>query len=197
MNRRTIAGLVTAAIAVTACSSGDGRTLDPPTEPLPAPPVVATTAPVVTAPPELSLVMPWPDGAPIPTRHTCDDADVSPAMTWANVPAGTIELAITLTDLDAPDYVHWIVYAIPPDRTSLTEAALPGGVLAMTNSAGITGFSGPCPPPGQQHRYQFTVHALNQQLEVADDAPATEVISILNQIAIDQSSVSGTYARAE
>ena len=42
----------------------------------------------------------------------------------------------------------------------------------------------------------FTLYALNQQLEAADDAPATEVVSMLNLTAIDQSSVSGTFARS-
>jgi phosphatidylethanolamine-binding protein (PEBP) family uncharacterized protein len=40
------------------------------------------------------------------------------------------------------------------------------------------------------------VHALNQQLEVADDASAAEVVELLNQTALAQSSVSGTYTRA-
>jgi len=40
------------------------------------------------------------------------------------------------------------------------------------------------------------VHALNQQVEVADDASATEVVDLLNQTSILESSVSGTYARS-
>ena len=55
---------------------------------------------------------------------------------------------------------------------------------------------GPCPPIGDEHRYLFTVHALNQQLEPADGMSATEVIEILNLTSVDQSSVSGTYVRA-
>ena len=52
------------------------------------------------------------------------------------------------------------------------------------------------PPGSDAHTYLFTVHALNQQVEVADDASATEVVDLLNQTSILESSVSGTYARS-
>jgi phosphatidylethanolamine-binding protein (PEBP) family uncharacterized protein len=84
---------------------------------------------------------------------------------------------------------------VPPGRTAIAEGEVPAGSWLWANSEGEADFSGPCPPPGVEHRYQFTVHALNQQLEAADDAPATEVVSMLNLTAIDQSSVSGTFAR--
>ncbi len=186
-------------LVAVACDSGDGRTLDPPTAPLPPPPVPATSLPPEPTAPllaSLRMVAPWQDGAPIPVRHTCDGENLAPALTWTDVPAGTVELAVTVTDLDAAGTVHWILYAIPPDRASILEDEVPPGAFQWANSSGNAGYDGPCPPIGEEHRYQFTVHALNQQLEAADDAPATEVISILNLIVIDQSSVSGTFARA-
>lgn len=192
-------------MVATACDTGDGRTLDPPTQPLPAPslaepalttePPVPTQQPVPTEPAQLQLIAPWQDGAEIPVRHTCDGEDLSPALTWTNVPAGTIELAVSVTDLDAGGFVHWILYAIPSTQGGLAESEVPAGVFAWANSYGNQGWDGPCPPAGENHRYQFTVHALNQQVEAADNATAAEVISILNLIAIDQSSVSGTFVR--
>jgi Raf kinase inhibitor-like YbhB/YbcL family protein len=189
---------VIVALLAAACDTDDGRQLDDPTEPLPAPPVPASTLPPEpTQPAALQLFMPWPDAADVPVRHTCEGEDIAPAMSWTDVPAGTVELAVTVTDLDAAGFVHWIVYGIPPDVTSLREGSLPDGVFEWPNSFGSSGYGGPCPPAGELHLYQFTVHALNQQLEAADDAPATEVISILNQIAIDQSSVAGAFVRSE
>lgn len=188
-------GAVTATL--TACST-DGRTLDKPTFPLPAPPLPATTvAPETTAPPQLLMIAPWQDGASIPTRYTCDDDDVAPALTWTNVPVGTVELAVTVTDLDAADFAHWILYGLEPDETGLVEGVVPNGAFQWSNSFGVKGWNGPCPPAGQTHRYQFTIHALNQQLELADDAPASDVISVLNLTSIAKRSVSGTYVRTE
>ena len=191
--------LATALIGLLVAACGDdGRTLDTPTAPLPV-----TTVPVVTLPPEvpaaapLGLVAPWPDGAQIPARYVCDGDGVSPALTWSNIPFETSELAVTVTDLDAGQATLWIVYAITPDRTGLVEGVIPDGALEWVNTLGSTGWQPPCPPLGESHRYQFTVHALNQQLEVADDASAAEVIATLNLIAIDQASVTGTVVRSE
>jgi Raf kinase inhibitor-like YbhB/YbcL family protein len=194
-HRRSIALVVL--LAVAACDVGDGRTLDEPTFPLPATTLPADTIPPETAPPpELFLVAPWANGSPIPERYTCDGEDVSPALSWSNLPAGTMELAITVTDPDAGGFVHWIVSAITPETTGLVEGEVPGGAREWINDFGELGWNGPCPPAGPAHLYQFTVHALNQPLQLADDVPAAEVISTLNLIAIGQRSVSGTYARS-
>ncbi len=61
----------------------------------------------------------------IPTRHTCDGADVSPALSWSDPPAGTKSFALVVDDPDAPDpraptrtWVHWVLYRIPASATS-------------------------------------------------------------------------------
>ena len=188
--------MATLAVVGGACR-GDGRELRDPTAPLP--PTTTTTlapgaTPVVTPAAVFSLLTPWPDGAAIPARHTCDDVDVSPALTWTNLPEGTVEVALTMNDLDA-GIVHWVVTGIDLDATSSIEGQVPDGAAVWPNDLGVAGWSGPCPPAGETHRYLFTVHALNQQLEVADDASAAEVVALLNQTALEQRSVSGTYAR--
>ena len=55
-------------------------------------------------------------GAPIPARHAGDGEDVSPALAWGPVPAGTRELCLLFEDADAPrpqPWVHWLVAGIP------------------------------------------------------------------------------------
>lgn len=187
-------------LSATACDTDDGREMKDPVYP---PPV--TAPPETTPPPEtplpppaplMQLVAPWQDGAEIPVRHTCDGEDVSPALSWVNVPEGTVELAVTVTDPDAGDFVHWIIYAVDPTRTGLLEGETPPEALQWQNSFGDSAWAGPCPPAGAPHLYRFTVYALNQQLEVADDASAAEAISMLELIAIQQATVTGTYARA-
>lgn len=189
-------------LALAACSN-DGRELDDPTFPLPVP--TTTTQPPsatldVTAPPPvlgLTVLTPWQDGATVPARYTCDDLDLSPAITWSNVPADAIELALTVTDLDAENFAHWVVIGIDPTTSGTTEGEAPVNARVWTNSFGESGWGGPCPPQGDDpHTYLFTVHALNQPFVPADDASAVEVVELLNQLAVAQSSVSGTYARA-
>lgn len=189
--------IVCGVVTLGGCDTDDGRTLDPPVFPPPATTMPAPTVPPTQppAPEPLDLVAPWPDDAAVPARHTCDGDDVSPALTWANVPSEAVELAITVTDLDAPDFVHWIVYGIAVETTGLAEATVPDGASVWPNGSGGTDYVGPCPPDGEEHRYLVTIHALNQQLEPADGMSATEIIEILNLTSVDQSSVSGTYAR--
>lgn len=157
-----------------------------------------TTLPPGTLPPEptaaaaLTLVAPWVDGTPLPQRYTCADVGVSPALTWSNVPPGTVELALSVVDLDAEEFVHWLVYAISPIEPGFAEGQPPDASFEWPNSAGQAAWFSPCPPTGEEHRYSFTIYALNQQLEAADDASANEVLSILEATTIAQSSVTGT-----
>src|SRR3712207_3255563 len=53
---------------------------------------------------------------PIPKRHTGEGGDVSPALSWTNVPDGTRSLALVCHDPDAPltyGWTHGVVYGSP------------------------------------------------------------------------------------
>lgn len=56
----------------------------------------------------------------IPSKFTCEGADISPALAWSDIPAGAKSLALIVDDPDAPDpaspkmtWVHWVLYNIP------------------------------------------------------------------------------------
>jgi len=187
--------LLIPALLLGACGDRSGKTLETPIFDPPEPPVESSLPTEPTAPPvavmPLTLTASWVDGATVPGRQTCLGDGVSPALTWTNVPAGTIELAVTVVDGDADGYVHWIVYAIQPDQLGLIEGQLPDVAFAWVNSAGEQAFEPLCPPTGETHRYRFTLYALNQQLEVADDAGASDVIAQLEATTIEQVSVFG------
>lgn len=187
----TVTCLAAAALVLTACGDRSGKTLRDPIFPPPAT-TPDSTVPVDTAAPEpLSLIAPWVDGAEIPGRHTCFGDGAAPALSWPNVPTGTIELAVVAVDLDADKSLIWSMSGIAPVQAGLAENEVPLGAILWTNAAGEAAWSPPCPPDGETHVFQFTVYALNQQLEVADDADATELIAMLNMTAIASSSVSG------
>jgi Raf kinase inhibitor-like YbhB/YbcL family protein len=105
----------------------------------------------------------------IPMRFTCDGEDVSPAINWSGVPAGTRSFALIVDDPDAPDpeapkmvWVHWVLYNLPADSGGLPEAvsSLSAGTLEGRNDWKRTGWGGPCPPIGR-HRYFFKLYALD------------------------------------
>ncbi len=110
----------------------------------------------------------------IPTVHTCEGQDRSPALAWSGVPEGARSLALVVDDPDAPDparplrtYVHWVLHDIPPSATGLPSgvapADLPPGTREGTNDWKRTGYGGPCPPIGR-HRYFFKLYALDTRL---------------------------------
>ena len=64
-------------------------------------------------------------------KFTCDGADISPALEWSGLPAGTRSLALIVDDPDAPDpenpkmtWVHWVLYNIPAEASGLSEAVM-------------------------------------------------------------------------
>jgi len=101
----------------------------------------------------------------VDVRYTCDGLNVSPALSWSAGPAGTGSYAVVLSDIDAPDYHHWVVANISPGVVSLDEAFADPTVVLGRNSAGKDGYTGPCPPKGERHTYDVAVYALDQMLE--------------------------------
>jgi Raf kinase inhibitor-like YbhB/YbcL family protein len=212
--RRLALSLLAVALltATAACDTGDGKELQPPTQPAPTTSVApsATTAPLGdgvlddgvldTLPaepvdPTFSLATPWGQLAPIDARYSCDGDDVSPSISWSVPPDGTVETAVVMRDLDADGLVHWLVTGIDPTFGAIPEGAMPGSARLRTNSFGVAGWSGPCPPAGEEHEYLVTVYALNRPLEAADEVPANEVVDLLERLAIAVADRSGTFAR--
>jgi Raf kinase inhibitor-like YbhB/YbcL family protein len=98
----------------------------------------------------------------------CTGNNQSPQISWENAPKGTKSFALTAYDPDAPTgsgWWHWVVYDINKELKSI-----PRGVGSQEqsenfkfgrNDFGQYTYGGACPPEGQEHRYQFTVYALD------------------------------------
>lgn len=103
--------------------------------------------------------------------YTCDVSNApSPALSWTAGPAGTLSYAVVMTDLSiAAPNLHWIIYDVPANTTSLAAAIpkvyepgapAPAGSKQSKASWGPDyGYFHPCPPSGD-HDYVFTVYAL-------------------------------------
>ena len=113
------------------------------------------------------------DGGDIPSKYTCDGADVSPPLSWDGVPPTARSLALIVDDPDAPDpaapkhtWVHLVVVDLPADSGGLPENVrrLAHGRIGM-NDWNRTSWGGPCPPIGR-HRYVFKLFALDRVLEL-------------------------------
>src|SRR5438132_589474 len=83
----------------------------------------------------------FPDGGQFPVKFSQAAEGVapgegrSPAISWANVPAGTQGFVLHMHDMDlarnrtADDQVHWVVWNIPAAATGLAEGAPKGSRL--------------------------------------------------------------------
>src|SRR3989454_5607332 len=88
-------------------------------------------------------------GEMIPKKYTCDGPDVSPPLSWSDVPAGAKSLALIADDPDAPmgTWVHWVAWNIPPNARGLEEGvpkkdSLPNGMKQGTTDFRSIGYGG-------------------------------------------------------
>jgi Raf kinase inhibitor-like YbhB/YbcL family protein len=144
---------------------------------------------------ELTLTAPWLDGDVIDPRYTCDGDNIAPGLQWSAAPEGTVEIAITMRDLQVPDFAHWTIAGIAADQTSLDEDTVPIGAYEATNGLGAIGYTGPCPPAGSTHTYALTVHYLDARSDLTDGVASGELIDVITAAEIASVEVDGTFSR--
>ncbi len=155
-----------------------------------------------------------PPGGVIPLAQVydgfgCTGANVSPALSWSEPPAGTRSFALLVHDPDAPTggsgWWHWVVLDLAGGLRALPAGAgrgdgtgLPPGARQIRTDYGTPGWGGPCPPQGDKaHRYVFTLHALKvEKLEVPAEATAALAGYLVNANSLGTASFTGTYGRS-
>lgn len=141
------------------------------------------------------------NGGGIPDKYTGTGADVSPALSFSDLPDGTASLAIICHDPDAPlvkpgtyGFVHWVLYGIPG-----SVAGLPEGVADYTcgvNDFGNAGYGGPMPPAGHgTHHYFFWLLALDAAPELPEGLTMWELLERIEPHVIGMNRLVGTYSR--
>ncbi len=154
------------------------------------------------------------EGDAIPVKFTCDGADYSPRLEISDIPKNAKSLALICDDPDAPvgDWVHWVLFNIPPEvgvlpenlnkspeaKTKVKDREV--SIFQGKNDFGKFGYNGPCPPRGSAHRYYFKVYALDTDLKF-DDSQLQKGITkamLLEKIkghVLGEASLMGKYKR--
>lgn len=145
------------------------------------------------------------NGQPIPKKHTGEGEDVSPELSWRDVPSGTKELALIMDDPDAPrgTWVHWVIARIPPATPGLKENISkaeqlkdPSGAIQGNNSWPTIGYRGPMPPPGHGvHHYHFKLYALDTVLPVKPGLTKEDLLAAMRGHVLAEAETVGTYER--
>ncbi|HEU0032552.1 MAG TPA: YbhB/YbcL family Raf kinase inhibitor-like protein [Kofleriaceae bacterium] len=141
------------------------------------------------------------EGGEIPSKYTCEGADLSPPLRWTGVPPNTKSLALVVDDPDAPDpaaprvtWVHWVVVDLPADAGGLDEGVkrLAHGRFGV-NDWKRAQWGGPCPPVGR-HRYFFKLYALDRVLELARPSKS-ELARAMTGHVLAEATLVGTYQK--
>ena len=164
----------------------------------------------------LTLTIPsFPDGGMFPVQYSQAAPGVpvgegtSPAINWANAPAGTQSFVINMHDLDfarnktTDDQAHWIVWNLPGTLTGLPEGVPKGSQLADGSyQISATGpmYRGPgAGANGPYHHYMFELYALDTKLDVKPTADAFEtraaVIKAMQGHVLGKAAYGGLFRR--
>ncbi|HEY31722.1 MAG TPA: YbhB/YbcL family Raf kinase inhibitor-like protein [Dehalococcoidia bacterium] len=139
---------------------------------------------------------------PIPTKYAhywAGGSNISPPLEWTGVPEDTQSFVLIMEDPEGWSgipCVHWIVFNIPANVTSLAEGAsshLPEGAVHGIGSDGDVGYYGCEPPPGELHYYHFTIYALDTMLTLPQGATKSQVIAAMEGHKLGESTLVGTY----
>src|SRR5262252_9835029 len=137
----------------------------------------------------------FPDGGQIPVKFSqaaegaAPGEGTSPAITWANPPAGTQSFVLNMHDMDVTrnkttdDQAHWVVWNIPATATGMPEGVPKGSQLAdgsYQHSATGPMYRGPgAAATGPLHHYVFELYALDVKLDVQPGADAFETRAVI------------------
>jgi Raf kinase inhibitor-like YbhB/YbcL family protein len=136
-------------------------------------------------------------GDMIPTKYTCDGQNLSPPVSFRELPEETETVALLMDDPDAPTTVfdHWAVWNITGsglEEGLPTREKLESGAIQGTNDFGDIGYGGPCPPTGT-HSYRFRAYALDSPLQLEPGASADELEAAAEENAIARDTVRREY----
>jgi len=133
----------------------------------------------------------------IPKQFTCDGGQISPALSFSDIPGNAKSLVLIMDDPDAPmgTFDHWVVYNISPKETGVAENNIPTGSFLGKNGTGKQGYIGPCPPSGIHH-YHFKLYALDTTLSFSSAPDKAEVEKVMEGHIIEQAELVGLYQRS-
>ena len=141
------------------------------------------------------------EGGRIPDEYTCKGHNISPPLSWTDAPDGTRSFALIVEDPDTPlgTMTHWVVFNIPAGVRSLPKGIprdghLPDGTVQGRSGMRRTGYMGPCPPWGQ-HRYVFTIYALDSIPEADPKTGKKKLLKAMEGHVLARATLTGVYSK--
>lgn len=151
----------------------------------------------------------------VPEEYTAYSENKSIDLSWSNLPAGTVQLALICDDPEVvtigmmpTPFPHWVAYNIPASASGLPEdmtkdavvTGVPGleGMINGLNGTRRPGYFGPRPPVnGHLHAYHFRVYALDADLDLAEGLNKDELLAAIDGHVLATGMLMGHYERKE
>lgn len=138
----------------------------------------------------------------MPVQHTADGQNLSPALSWGDLPEGVQSLALVFEDPDAPrrePFTHWLLANLDPlevGRGLPQDVGPIRGAVRGRNSFGSLTYRGPDPPKGRgTHRYQFKLYALDRKLPLAEGFSKAQLLEAMRGHVLAVGWLATTYGR--
>jgi Raf kinase inhibitor-like YbhB/YbcL family protein len=136
-------------------------------------------------------------------KHSAYFEDVSPEISWSNVPRNAQSLVLMMEDPDADlkPVTHWIVANIAPTVTGFPENMMKtetagGAGMQGANQTGKIGYYGPMPPPADKpHKYHFQIFALDAKLNLPSGYNRQALLDRMKGHVIAKGELIGMYQR--
>ncbi len=147
------------------------------------------------------------DGEPMPVKYTVSGEDISPPLTWRDLPSGTRDLALVVEDYDISlptPMVHLIAYHMDLSMGEIAEGFLPSRDYDIIpsfaqmgkNGLGFCRYDGPAPPPGHGvHHYVFQLFAMGRRLEIEPQASRDALVRAMKDHVLALGVLTGTFER--
>jgi Raf kinase inhibitor-like YbhB/YbcL family protein len=137
-----------------------------------------------------------------PPAHTCSGENSSPRITLKGLDCTSVAILVYNPSIrNCYSFASWVIWNIPP--LQVIPAGIPHGkivstpVSAMqgTNDAGVIGYTGPCPPVGEMHRYIFRVYGLDDLIELSGGSTKYQLTAAMHDHIVQYGETEGAYGR--
>ncbi|HLY71556.1 MAG TPA: YbhB/YbcL family Raf kinase inhibitor-like protein [Puia sp.] len=129
----------------------------------------------------------------IPVKYTCEGDNISPQLNIDGIPQGTKTLAVTVSDPDAGNVVHWVQWNIAP--SAIIPEKVTDGMMG-NNVRSKPGYTGPCPPAGVHH-YHFMIYALDSSLSIPAGSSKSDLEAAMQGHILAQGELVGLYQKTK
>ena len=136
------------------------------------------------------------NGETIPRKYTCEGPNISPPLSFVDVPVNAQSLVLMVEDPDAEakPWVHWLVFNIPPNANGFPEGGIVNGATEGLCNGNTFGYEGPCPPENE-HQYLFKLYALDTILPISDESDRKKVLNAMLGHVIEEAMLVGKYEK--